>query len=118
MSWSSVLVRIRAAFWALQALRAARRALARRQVRDIDLPAPPRLPASAVGGIDALLRRQHATCLECALVRQRWLAAHGEPRTIAIGVTAPSHGFTAHAWLVGEEDAEAGVFHELTRIEP
>ena len=65
-----------------------------------------------------MLRRRKHTCLEGALVRQRWLAAHGEPRAIAIGVTAPSQGFTAHAWLVGEEDAQAPVFHELTRLEP
>jgi hypothetical protein len=51
-------------------------------------------------------------------VRQRWLAAHGEPRAIAIGVTAPSQGFAAHAWLVGEDDPRVPVFHELTRLEP
>ena len=58
------------------------------------------------------------TCLERALVRQRWLAAHGDHRAIAIGVTAPSREFAAHAWLVGEEDPVASAFLELTRLEP
>jgi hypothetical protein len=40
------------------------------------------------------------------------------PRAIAIGVRPPSQGFTAHAWLVGEDDPESAVFHELTRLEP
>lgn len=112
------LARLRAAWWARGALRAARRALARGEIRDIELPAPPALPPSAILGVAALLRRREHTCLEGALVRQRWLAAHGEPRAIAIGVTAPSQGFTAHAWLVGEDDPQAPVYHELTRLDP
>jgi hypothetical protein len=109
---------VRAAWWARGALRSARHALARGEVKQIELPTPPRLPNSAVRGVDALLRRQEPTCLERALVRQRWLAAHGDPRPIAIGVTAPSDGFQAHAWLVGEDDPLAPGFQELTRLEP
>ena len=109
---------LRGALWARSALRSARRALAHGDVKDIELPSPPRLPASAVRGVDALLRRRGATCLERALVKQRWLAAHGDPRPIAIGVTAPSRGFQAHAWLVGENDLLAAGFRELTRLEP
>lgn len=109
---------LRAAWWARGALRMCRRALARGEMRDIEVPAPPRLPVSAVRGVDAALRREPHTCLERALVRQRWLAAHGDSRAITIGVTAPSQGFTAHAWLAGEEDAWTDTFRELTRLEP
>ena len=112
------LATLRAAWWADKALRTARRALARGEVRDIQVPVPPRLPVSAVRGVDAVLRRRTPTCLEVALIRQRWLAAHGEPRAIAIGVTAPSGGFAAHAWLVGEDEPAVSVFQELTRLEP
>lgn len=112
------LATLRAAWWAGRALRTARRALALGEIRDIDLPGPPPLPASAVRGVNAVMRRRQATCLELALVHQRWLAAHGEPRAIAIGVTAPSRGFAAHAWLVGEDDPQVPVFQELTRLEP
>jgi hypothetical protein len=52
------------------------------------------------------------------MVRQRWLAAHGQPLEVAIGVTSPAAGFAAHAWLVGEDDPVAGGFHELTRLQP
>ena len=109
---------MRAAWWARSALRAARCGLARGEIRDIELPTPPKLPASAARGVAGLLRRRDHTCLEGALVRQRWLIAQGEPRAIAIGVTAPSQGFAAHAWLVGEEDPDWPIFHELTRLEP
>ncbi len=90
----------------------------RGEVRDIRLPAPPRLPASAIRGVEAFLRRCPNTCLERALVRQRWLLAQGRPRSIAIGVTAPSQGFAAHAWLVGDEDPLVSSYRELTRLEP
>lgn len=112
------LATLRAAWWARGALRTTRQALARGEVRDIAVPAPPSLPVSAVRGVDAVLRREAPTCLERALVRQRWLAAHGDQRAIAIGVTAPSRGFAAHAWLVGDEDPVAPAFLELTRLEP
>jgi hypothetical protein len=65
-----------------------------------------------------LLRLRPHTCLEGALVRQRWLASHGCHRDIVIGVGAPSNGFIAHAWLDGEDDAAAAQFLELTRLLP
>jgi len=112
------LASLRAAWWAHRALNAARSALAVGAIREIELAPPPRLPASAIRGVEGLLRRRQHTCIERALVRQRWLAAHGDPRAIAIGVTSPSSGFIAHAWLVGEGDPQAPAFHELTRLEP
>jgi hypothetical protein len=45
---------------------------------------------------------------------QRWLQALGDPRDIVVGVTRPSDGFKAHAWVDGDPDA-AG-FAELRRI--
>jgi hypothetical protein len=61
--------------------------------------APPALPASAVRGVEVLLRVARPSCLEAALVRQRWLRAHGVACDVVIGVTAPSQGFRAHAWV-------------------
>ena len=75
--------------------------------------APPELAASAGRGVDAILRRQDPTCLERALVLQSWLAAHGEPTDVVIGVTGMEGGFSAHAWLDGESP---GGFEELTRV--
>jgi hypothetical protein len=48
-------------------------------------------------------------------VLQRWYAAQGTRKDVVIGVTAPAEGFTAHAWLDGEE---AQRFREIHRLAP
>lgn len=108
------LATLRAAWWAQRALLRARRQLSRHGVESIALPAPPRVSQHAVRGVLALLRRRRHSCLERALVLQRWLAAHGESRDVVIGVRSPRERFGAHAWLDGDESGEA--FHELRRL--
>lgn len=105
----------RAAWWAYRALRDTWRNLAAGQT-EVRV-APPGLPTSSLRGVDAVLRRGRPTCLEAALVRQRWLRAHGVMRDVVIGVTAPSEGFSAHAWL--EEPGKCSTrqpWHELRRV--
>jgi hypothetical protein len=88
------------------------------------VPDPPKLPRSAGIGVEAVLSRTVPTCLERALVAQRWLAAHGEPRDVVIGVmtgrigdVADAHGgVVAHAWLDGEEPESAAAYSEMHRI--
>jgi hypothetical protein len=63
-----------------------------------------------------VLRRRQSSCLEKALVKQRWLAAHGKPHDLVVGVTNPSAGFRAHAWVDGETQTEP--FQELFRVPP
>jgi hypothetical protein len=110
---------LRAAVWAARSIRRARRQLRARAPADVDLPRLPDLPASAGRGVAAVLRRQPHTCLERALVLQRWRAAHGDPRDIVIGVRGPAATFQAHAWLDDEEvDARLGPFVELVRVGP
>ena len=109
---------LRAAWWARGALRATRRDLARGAVEGIGPAPPPDLPPAAIRGVEALLRRRRHSCLEGAVVRQHWLAAHGIRRDVVIGVTAPSDGFAAHAWLGDEETPVVGGFHELRRLAP
>ena len=76
---------------------------------------PPPLPAHATRGVNAVLKRTSSTCLERALVLQRWLSEHGTHKDVLVGVTGQK-GFRAHAWLDGEPvDAE---FQELTRLGP
>jgi len=106
---------LRAAWWAYRALRDARRNLAA-GCTEMRL-APPALPPAALRGVDAVLRRSRPTCLEAALVRQRWLRGHGVMRDVVIGVTAPTQGFRAHAWL--EEPGKSTPrqhWHELRRV--
>lgn len=108
---------LRAALWTVRALRAARRTLRAGHVQALPT-APPPLPAHAIRGVEAVLRRRPATCLEAALVRQRWLASHGVLCDVVIGVTSPREGFRAHAWL-DAADAESdghGQWRELSRV--
>jgi Transglutaminase-like superfamily len=105
---------LRAAWWTDRALRRARAELSDGDLRAVELPRPPRLPAGAVRGVRAVLRRREPSCLERSLVLQRWLAAHGDPRDVVIGTTGTS-AFEAHAWLEGED---AGHYTELTRLPP
>ena len=106
---------LRAGWWAYRCLRDVRRRLAAGRA-EVGL-APPAVPAAAVRGVDAVLRRARPTCLEAALVRQRWLTAQGVRHDVIIGVTAPSEGFRAHAWLEDPTEATAHQpWHELTRL--
>jgi hypothetical protein len=107
---------LRAAWWALRAVTAARSELRTRPFESVVVAAPPSLPGHAVRGVHAVLRRREPTCLERSLVLQRWLAAHGDPRDVIIGVLAPAAGFGAHAWLEGERPSSP--FRELTRVAP
>lgn len=107
---------LRAAWWTWRALRRARRRLPVDGTATTVLP-PPTLPSAARRGVYAVLHRQPATCLERALVMQRWLAAHGEPHDVIVGVTKSGGDFSAHAWLDTEAgEAEGEGFDELLRL--
>jgi hypothetical protein len=107
---------LRAAWWAQRALRRARRTLRRKGIAETTVSDPPRLGAEAGRGVFAVLRRSPATCLERALVLQRWHAAHGNERDVIIAVRGSTDDFAAHAWLEGEPDPLAGTFKELLRL--
>lgn len=106
---------LRAALWTFRAARRARRRLRAGGVPAVSLPPVPGVDASARRGVYAVLRRGGYTCLEQALVRQAWDAAHGQPRELVIGVTSPSGGFGAHAWLEGDPARTVEEFVELLR---
>lgn len=83
------------------------------------LPRLPALPPSAGRGVRVVLRRLPATCLERAVVLQRWRAAQGDPREVVIGVRGTHKHFRAHAWLEDEAPApDVGEFRELVRLRP
>ena len=113
---------LRAAWWAYRCLRARAAACAAGHT-DVRV-APPTLAATSIRGVDAVLRRTRPTCLEAALVRQRWLRAQGVLSDVVVGVTAPSDGFRAHAWLEDpsgsstrpNDSAAPKTWHELTRL--
>ncbi|MEV6801758.1 lasso peptide biosynthesis protein [Micromonospora rifamycinica] len=105
----------RTALWAGRAVRGVRRQLARHGMTDLRLPAPPCDAAAHRAVVLGVLRRTGATCLERSLVLQRWYGGHLVARTVVIGVTAPSTGFHAHAWLDGDTDAEREAMVEILR---
>ena len=106
---------LRAAWWSLRAARRAQQALVAGEFDNISLPRVPRLPQRGQPGVAAVLRRARYTCLERALVRQAWYAAHGDRRDVVIGVRAPSAGFATHAWLEGDVPCHTEAFAELAR---
>jgi Transglutaminase-like superfamily len=107
---------LRAAWWARLALHRARRTLRRHGLQKAVVDDPPRLDSSAGRGVFAVLRRAPHTCLERALVLQRWHAAHGNERDVIIAVRGSTDDFAAHAWLDGEPDVDVNAFEELLRL--
>jgi hypothetical protein len=108
-----------AAWWTWRALRAARAQLRGGAVRDVRLPAPP--PASQHGAraVRVVLARQRPSCLERALVLQRWLAGQGIERDVIVGTEGSAAGdFAAHAWLDGEQQLPERRYVEILRLTP
>ena len=107
---------IRAAWWAFGATKDTRRQLAAGVARP-SVACPPVLPLRAGLGVDAVIARMGATCLEGAMVRQRWLASHGVLRDVVIGLPPTNFGPTpAHAWVDGLDPAGSDLHAELYRI--
>ena len=107
---------LRAALWTVRALRGARRDLSRLGLEGARVVPPPPLPASARRGVLAVLRRVPNSCLERALVLQRWEAAHDAGADVVIGVQGPGEGFVAHAWLESVPDGSSHAFREILRL--
>jgi hypothetical protein len=109
---------LRAAWWTHRALRRIHDDLRRRGLHYGPTKAPPPLPPHAGRGVAAILRRRPATCLERALVLQRWAQSQGQDRDVIVAVRGPSVDFAAHAWLDGDADGQASSFQELMRLPP
>ena len=107
----------RAAWWSVRA-----RTVAQRQIVDIGkhgltLPTASSVPLRHTRWVSRVLWRSDAKCLVRSAVLQRWYADHGMAYDLVIGVTAPSKGFRAHAWLdMPEPDPLAQDFTEMTRL--
>jgi hypothetical protein len=107
---------VRAAVWTARALRRTKRELAGRGLEGARVAPPPPLPAHARRGVMAVIRRKPNTCLERALVLQRWEASHGAPSDVVIGVPGRGGDFVAHAWLEHMPDGQVAAYHEIHRI--
>lgn len=109
---------LRAAWWTRRALRRVHADLQANGLGYSPAPEPPNLPDRARRGVLAILRREPSTCLERALVLQRWEEAHGSSRDVIIAVKGATVDFAAHAWLDGEPDGDVSPFAELMRLPP
>ncbi|WP_229401322.1 lasso peptide biosynthesis B2 protein [Micromonospora okii] len=109
---------LRVAAWAVRARRRVRRQLAHGGLDAVRPPAPPPGADTDRDVVLRTLRHAGANCLERSLVLQRWDAGRRVPRTLVIGVTAPSAGFHAHAWLDGDPDPHRDGMTELLRRPP
>ncbi|MFC8849786.1 lasso peptide biosynthesis B2 protein [Micromonospora sp. NPDC057141] len=109
---------LRVAAWTIRARRRVRRQVAHGGLAAVHPPAPPPGVDADRDVVLAALRRTGANCLERSLVLQRWDAGRRIPRTLVIGVTAPSTGFHAHAWLDGDPDPHRAELTELLRRPP
>jgi hypothetical protein len=107
---------LRAAWWAVFALRRLRGEISRRGL-EAQVTGPPELAPEGLRGVEAALRRQHATCLERSLILQRWLIAHGASHEVLIGVSGDADRIEAHAWLDRYDPAAQGEgLRVLTRV--
>jgi hypothetical protein len=109
---------LRALWWAETTAHQVRRDLASGGLDDLVVTFPPPLPQRDRRWVAALFRIRRQTCLVRSAVLQAWDAAHGRPRDLVIGVTAPSAGFKAHAWLEGDSARSSGGFSEISRRPP
>lgn len=106
---------LRAAGWTALAVVRARRQLRGGGLDRLSLRPAPFLTPAAVRGVLGVLRRTRSACLVRSSVLQAWYAGQGERRDLVVGVTPPSGGFRAHAWLDGEAGCPDGQFTELLR---
>src|SRR4051794_20434432 len=103
----------RAALWTWRAVRSARTQLRAGAVRDVRVPPPPAIPSFAGRAVRRMLA-DRASCLEQALVLQRWLVANGVERDVIVGTSGSRTGdFVAHAWVDGEFLPEEPAYVEM-----
>ena len=107
---------VRLAAWTLRA-----RLRARGQVRTEGLaglhigpPAPDSPDATRV--VRLVLRLTRANCLARSVVLQQWYGSRGHPHDVVIGVTPPSRGFRAHAWLERPGQLTRSDYAEIARL--
>jgi hypothetical protein len=107
---------LRAAWWAVFALRKLRGEISERGL-EAQVTGPPELAPEGLRGVEAALRRRHATCLERSLILQRWLMAHGATHEVLIGVSGGADRIEAHAWIDGyDPEAQEEGFRVLTHV--
>lgn len=107
--------RVRAGWWAVRATGIARSQIRRAGVEALDVPPAPMTPAEAKGLARLAVCTLARNCLVQAAVRQAWYAGQGVSVDLVVGVTPPSDGFRAHAWLAIDPPDTFEGYEELLR---
>lgn len=118
MTQRPTLTDLRAGLWTLRCLAQCRRQLGRRDVREVVLPLSHSIDRSGARAVNRMLRGRQNRCLPDALIAQAWRADHGQEVDVIIGVTAPSAGFTAHAWLADAPEGASLGHDAIFRLPP
>lgn len=108
---------LRAGVWTVRCLTRCRH-LDEHDVRTVAFPSSERIGPRAGRVVLRLLRDRENKCLSNALIAQAWRSDHGDQVDVVIGVTAPSSGFSAHAWLADAPEAARAGHTEIHRIPP
>ncbi|HEY6472107.1 MAG TPA: lasso peptide biosynthesis protein [Acidimicrobiales bacterium] len=106
---------LRAGVWTLRCMARCRH-LDEHDVRTVPFPSSARIGPRGGRVVLRLLRDREDKCLSNALIAQAWRSDHGDLVDVVIGVTAPSSGFTAHAWLADAPEAAKAGHQEIHRI--
>jgi hypothetical protein len=109
---------LRAALWADRELRRLNDRLGRLGMQGTDVTPPPDVGPEGLRGVLAVLRRREHTCLEEALLLQRWLVAHGDPQDVVIGVGRVDGKAAAHAWLERAQAQGQEAYEDVLRLPP
>ncbi len=104
----------RTLLWSVRMVGRVRKQLPQRPFSEVVLSTPPALDVRSRSAMNAGLRLRRASCLERALLRQRFDAANGVQRTLIIAVTSPADGFRAHSWLEGDRQQDTSM-REIVR---
>jgi hypothetical protein len=107
--------RIRAILWAMRARIVARRASLRSGFDGVEIARAPETGLQWTRDVQRVLSVTRSNCLVVSIVLQEWYAAQGHRYDLVIGVTPPSAGFRAHAWLDMPEEHIDG-YAEITRV--
>lgn len=103
--------------WAGRAWWRVHREIRIRPLAQVVVPAPPTgEPGRGRRSVQVAVRLLRASCLERALVLQRWDEAGNRPRDVVVGVCLDGGRMRAHAWLDGEDPR--GDFVEIHRRPP
>jgi hypothetical protein len=107
---------LRLALWTLRARFRARGQVRTQGLSGLRIDPPLTDSPDATRVVRAVLTITRANCLGRSLVLQQWYGSRGHVHDLVIGVTPPSRGFRAHAWLERPGQLTRDDYTEVVRL--